>query len=432
MILQNWWYTTLLNTKVGLCPPLREHLSADVLIVGGGMGGLHAALRLVKAGKKVVILERNICGGSSTGKSAGFLTPDSELELSQLVRRYGGEVANRVWGMGSGGVRLIVDAIRTHSIDCDFLEQDSLFIGLNEHGRKAVHEEAESREQLGYPSTVYDESSLPSVNTGGGYKAAIRYTDTYGINPLLYAQGLKGVLREQGVQIFESTEVIKIHDHSATTHLGSVKADHIIMAIDKFQRRFMGAGEHIYNAQTFMSVTEPLEEDDMRAILPGGNLMCWDSRLVYSYYRFTGDHRLILGGGSAPTTFLPMDVTEPFVIQGVIRDFKRRFPALKHVDFIQYWPGRIDTTKDLIPIVDHDPKEPEVTYVIGCVGLPWAAFCGDYAARRILDPNDGKELVPYLAMNRKFLIPRWLQRICGKMISFALNNAYSKYIQRGY
>jgi len=432
MILQNWWYTTLLHTKAGFCDPLREDIESDALVIGGGMAGLHAALRLAKAGRLVVLLERNICGGSSTGKSAGFLTPDSELELSQLARRFGLEPARRVWSMGSGGVNLIVETVREHKIECDFLEQDSLFIGLSQHGKKVVHEEAQSRQALGFPSTVYDENNLPATNTGKGYTAAIRYTGTFGINPLLYAQELKAILIQLGVNVYESTEVESLNAHIAKTHLGSVKAKNIILAVDKMPKGFAPIASGVYNAQTFMSVTEPLEEKDMRAILPDGNLMCWDSRLVYSYYRFTGDHRLILGGGSAPTTFLPMDVTEPWIIRSVIKDFKKRFPALKHVSFIQYWPGRIDTTKDLLPIVDTDDKHPSIQYVGGCVGLPWAAFCGDLAARRVLDPSSDADLSQYLSMKRDFLVPEWLQKITGKMFSFAINNAYSKYVQRGY
>ena len=223
MILQNWWYTTLLHTKAGFCPPLRENLEADVLVIGGGMAGLHAALRLAKAGRSVVLLERNICGGSSTGKSAGFLTPDSELELSQLARRFGLEAAKRVWSMGTGGVELIVAAIREHQIDCDFLEQDSLFIGLLGHGKKVVEEEAESRQALGYQSTLYDAKTLPAINTGKGYGAAIRYTGTYGINPLLYAQELKGILIKMGCFNFkEATALTKSLKFILTEILGQL------------------------------------------------------------------------------------------------------------------------------------------------------------------------------------------------------------------
>jgi len=40
----------------------------DVLIVGAGAAGLSAALTLMKKGLDVTIIDKNICGGSSTGK----------------------------------------------------------------------------------------------------------------------------------------------------------------------------------------------------------------------------------------------------------------------------------------------------------------------------------------------------------------------------
>lgn len=62
-------------------------MKADVLIVGAGASGLAAALAPMDKGLDVTIIDRIICGGSSTGKSAGFLTSDSGLELSQILRR---------------------------------------------------------------------------------------------------------------------------------------------------------------------------------------------------------------------------------------------------------------------------------------------------------------------------------------------------------
>ena len=89
MIYENWLQTELLNIKTHDCPSLKEHIETDCLVIGGGIAGLHAALRLVDSGKKVVLLEKNICGGSSSGKSAGFLTPDSEEDFQKLIQRYG-------------------------------------------------------------------------------------------------------------------------------------------------------------------------------------------------------------------------------------------------------------------------------------------------------------------------------------------------------
>lgn len=430
MILQNWWYTTLFNTKVDVRPPLAGDISCDVLIIGGGMAGLHAAHHLANVGRNVVLLERNICGGSSTGKSAGFLTPDSELELGQLVRRYGREDAKKVWSIPVQGVDLIVGNINRYGFQCDLLKQDSLFVGIGRGGKKAVEEEVKARKQMDFSSTFYAAAELPQVNAGKGYMAGVRYGDTYGINPLLYAQELKQTLIDLGANIFESTEVMSIRDHTAYTHLGSVTADHIIVCIDKMKPDFSFAAREVYHAQTFLSISEPLSQKDIANLFPTDDIMCWDSRLVYSYYRLTGDRRLLLGGGSALTTFSLMDVTPPRVINRVIARFKKFFPALEHLEFIQYWPGRIDTTKDLIPIVDFDPSMPHVQYVLGCVGLPWAAFCGHYAAKRLLEPEYCHEYCTYLPLQRPYLIPFWLQRMMGKMASFSLNNIFSKYVQK--
>ena len=99
--MQNYWFTTLLGIKEPIQPPLTSDIEADILIVGGGAAGLAAAYSLMDKGVKVVLLERNICGGSSTGKSAGFLTPDSELELEQLLMRFGKKNAAIIWDMAA-------------------------------------------------------------------------------------------------------------------------------------------------------------------------------------------------------------------------------------------------------------------------------------------------------------------------------------------
>jgi len=429
LILQNWWYTTLLGTSTHFASPLMEQVETDALVIGAGMAGLHAALRLATEGKKVVLLEKNICGGSSTGKSAGFLTPDSELELHQLVRRYGHEDAGKVWSMAADGVKMIVENIRQFGITCDLLKQDSLFLGIGASGKAEVYEEAKEREKLGYPSKIYEGDALKAMSPGKGYSAGIHYQDTYGINPLLYAQGLKKVLMEKGVKVFEGTPVTEITNHTAYTHMGSVTAKHIIVCIDKMRDQFSAFSDFSYHAQTFLSVSEPLNAKERDQLFPSGQFMCWDSKLVYTYYRLTGDNRLLLGGGSAITTFLPTDVTSPRVITGVIKEFKKRFPFLKDHEFIQYWPGRIDTTKDLIPILDEDPANAHIQYVIGCVGLPWATFCGDYAAKRVLDPTHNTH-GKFLKKDRPFFVPRFVQKIFGKMVAFSLNNGWSKYVQK--
>ena len=430
MLLQNWWFTTLLGRGTPLQAPLQADIEADVLIIGGGAAGLAAALRLMGSGLKVVLLERNICGGSSTGKSAGFLTPDSELELSQLIRRFGPEGARQLWEVPTKGIEIMRSAIGRHELVCDFIPQDSLFLGNDPSGWNDVVTESVSRERLGYGHALYAAGELPAILGSRAFTGGIRYSGTYGIDALQYAQGVKQVLLRGGVAVYEASEVRRIEDHRAFTHLGSVKAGAIIFCADKPKPELTPYSRNVYHAQTFLSISEPLTDKEVEAMFPAGQLQCWDSDLVYSYFRLTGDQRLLLGGGSMFTTFARQDTTEPDVILHVIEKFKAKFPMLRNVQFIQYWPGRIDCTRDLLPTVGRDRDHPWIHFVLGCVGLPWATFCGDFAARHVLnDASEDKRYYHYFRADRPFLLPLWSEKLLGKQLVFSLNNGWSKYYQ---
>ncbi|HEX5358375.1 MAG TPA: FAD-binding oxidoreductase [Candidatus Nitrosotalea sp.] len=432
MILQDWWFTTLLGLKEPIRAPVNGKIKTDVLIVGAGAAGLAAALRFIGSGKKVVLIDKNICGGSSTGKSAGFLTQDSELEMSQLLRKYGTKGAKDLWDVASKGVETMVETIKKHKIECDLQSQDCLFLGNGAGGWNDVLEEADARKKLGYSSTVYSESEVPSVIGSNAYSGAIRYDGTYGINPLLYAQGVKQVLLDNGIEIFESSEVLSWNDHTVHTHLGSVTADQIIFCIDKPKPKITKYYESVYHAQTFLSISEPLGNDDIAKLFPQESLLCWDSDLVYTYFRLTGNKRLLVGGGDLSTTYAKNDTTTPRVIEHVISKLKEKIPSIRSLRFIQYWQGRIDMTRDLVPTVLVDPEHPWVHFVLGCVGLPWATFCGDFAARNVLDDKelDNEKFYQYFSPARKFFLPLWLEHIIGKRIVFTANNAWAKYRQK--
>ncbi len=431
MQLQNWWYTTLLGTEQGMLPFLEGDHHAEVLVVGAGAAGLAAALTLSEAGRKVAVIERNVCGGSSTGKSAGFLTPDSELELSQLVRRYGHKGAKDLWECASKGIDYMVHTIRTHDLACDLQVQDSLFLGNDQGGWEDAQEEVKAREALGYPQTIYGTAELSKVLGASGYTGGVRYPGTYGVDALRYAQGVKEVLLARGVRIFEGSEAKAVDGHTVRTHAGSITADQIIFCIDKPQSPLVPMADEVYHAQTFLSISEPLSDAEVAKLFPDQPLQCWDSDLVYSYYRLTGDQRLLLGGGSALTTFSRNDVTHDGVISRVVKGFKTHHPFLKDLDFVQFWPGRIDCTRDLMPTVVCDPERPYIHFVLGCVGLPWATFCGDFAARNVLGTaeEDDHKYYRYFSGDRGFLLPTWLERFLGKQLVFSLNNAWSKYKQ---
>jgi len=433
LINQNWWFTTLLVNQHKYCPPLREDIKCDVVIVGGGFAGVCAAAQFLRKGLKVVLLDKNIVGGSSSGRSAGFLTPDSELELHQLVRRYGVKAAREIWEAPCSAIDGLVRNIEKYNIRCGLLKQDSLFLGLGKGGYEAAKSELESREEVGFTDQkLYDVEQLKGILGSVNYTAGIRYGGTYGINPLQCLQGFKDVLIDDGMQVFESTEMERLEDHTVYTHGGSITADHIIIAVDKLEPSISPLSAEVFHAQTFLSVSEPLTDRELKILFPSGEQMqCWDSKLVYTYFRLTKDNRLLLGGGSALTTFLKDAYNNPGVIKRVIADFYSHFPELKSLSFMQFWPGQIDTTRDLLPTIVRPKDQPHMRFIFGCVGIPWAAFTGTFAARNVLGEAEAEydKYFNYFSNERNFWLPSSLGKIIGKPLLFSLSNSWAKFRQ---
>ena len=430
---QSWWISTLLVKQHKYCPPLTRDIKCDVLVVGGGFSGMSAAIEFLKKGLSVVLIDKNMVAGSSSGRSAGMLTPDSELELHQLVRRYGAKSAGEIWEAPCRGIERIVANIQNLGIECGLLKQDSLFLGLGKGGQEAVDSERECRESCGFTDQrIYDEGQLPGVLGAQGYTAGIRYPGTYSINPLQCLQGFKDLAVEHGMQVFESTAMKRLDDHTVFTHAGSVTADQIIIAVDKLEESISPLADEAFHAQTFLSVSEPLNDRELRVLFPSGEQMqCWDSKLVYSYFRLTSDNRLLLGGGTPVTTYLKDAYNNPRIIRRVIADFREHFPELRDLTFIQFWPGQIDMTRDLLPVIARPPGQPHIRFIQGCVGIPWAAFCGSFAARSVLGDadEDYRKFFNYFSSQRHFPLPSGLASVIGKPILFSLSNAWAKFFQ---
>ncbi len=418
---ENWLFTGSLNIKT--CPSIKKNIKTECLVIGGGFAGLHAALRLADSGKKVVLLEKSICGGGSSGKSAGFLTPESEKDVAQLISTYGKKKAEIIYNVPIKGVDLIISTAKKNGFNCDLRKQDSLYLAAKKSHEKWVKEEAEIRKERGTPYELLKGKYLQQVHPGKGYEVGLRYPGSYGINSFAYCQEMKNLLLKKGVKIYEDSEVRKIEGNTAKTHLGSVTAKNILICMDKMKTEFNEEiSKKFYTYQSYIAVSEPLSKEEMKSIFPKGEFMCFDTRILYSHYRPVVGNRILIGGSSMATTYHPENDPSSKAIEFFIDELKEKFPKIKDVDFTHYWSGLIDVTKDLEPIVDYDKYNKSIQYAMGCAGLNWAAYCGDYIARRVINPKNVEDLSEFTRIDRKFFISEAQQKILGKRIAFALSH----------
>jgi gamma-glutamylputrescine oxidase len=70
-------------------------------------------------------------------------------------------------------------------------------------------------------------------------------------------------------------------------------------------------------------------------------------------------------------------------------------------------------------------------FILGCVGIPWATFCGSFTARNVLgdaDEDYGKYF-NYFSNRRHFALASGLGNVIGKPALFSLANSWAKFYQ---
>jgi gamma-glutamylputrescine oxidase len=383
--------------------PLQSSTAAEVVVVGGGIAGLTCAHALAERGREVALVEQAFCGAGASGRSSGFVTPDSELDFSDLVAHYGPAAGRTLWEFARSGVERIRRTIETFQIECDCQVQDSLVVAPSPRElRRSLEVEHRTLASLGYPSTLYDRASLEAILGSRLYAGGLRSSGTFAMNAYAYCRALADGIERQGVRIFEGTPVTRFTGDGVETTGGSITARTVLVLADRCLPHLGLAAERF---------------------------MVWDTSLIYPYFRITGEGRLLLGGATLASVYASGDGRSS--VDSIDRQFKQylgeHFPSLA-VDFDHIWSGRIGVSKDFAPVAGRHPDYANIYFAGAAAGLPWAAALGEYLARKITEGRD--ELDELLSSSRHFPVGRGVQRLLGKPAAFFLSHAIAKYFRR--
>jgi gamma-glutamylputrescine oxidase len=408
--------------------PLQEDARADVVVVGGGLCGLTCAHALVDRGLDVVLLERAFCGAGASGRTSGFITPDSELELSDLVAHYGNRQGQALWEFATSGLERIRRTIEQFGIACDYQIQDSLFVARTPRAfRTSIGGEHRTHASLGYQSTLYDRTSLATIFGSRISSGGVRYGGTFGMNSYAYCRALRDELERRGVRIYEGTPVTRLRGHGVDTPGGAVSAGTVAVVTDRCLPVLELAAPAVYHIQTFLAISRPLRDRDIRRIFPDDRFMVWDSDLLYHYLRVTGDGRLLVGGSDLRPMYSRHETrVATRSAANLTRYLAAHFPSL-NVELEYLWPGFIGVSKDFAPIVGTHEAFPTVHFAGAAAGLPWAAAIGEYVAGKITDGR--REFDEVLGPERPFSIGPRLQGVVGKPAAFAASHVAAKYLR---
>lgn len=419
------------RSRPPVLPPLVGHVEADFAIVGGGIAGLHAARALLEQapGSRVVLVESEFCGSGASGRSSGFFTPDSELQVSDLSRRFGEEAAGRLWRAVDECVQSVRQEIAAQAIACDTVDADCLFVANGEAGLRTVEREHRDRRRLGLSSRLYGALDLAGILGGGGFTGAVRYGGTFGIDSFAYVRALRDLLMSQGVRVFEGTPVLEVRPHGVICPRGSVSAETLFLCTDRFAPELGIERKAVSHVQTALVVTEPLSDRLADELFPDAPLMVWDTDLVYQYFRPIGENRLLIGGGVLSRTYSSSTRGSERIVAHLDHYVRTRFPLLKNVGFEHWWPGMIGVTKDFLPVAGRRVGVPSHAVALCGTGLPWSVLAARVAVQSVL--KKATEYDAVLAPGRAFTDLDVVQPAAGKRATFALSHVYAKRWLRG-
>lgn len=325
-------------------PPLKENITTDIAIVGGGIHGIVAAYLLAKAGKQVTLVEQDkLCSGD-TGYTTAFISYVIDESLSDLVKTFGKEKAQEAWQACQYTISQLTKIIQKENIDCDFEETSLTLYATTEDEKEYLKQESKLAQELGFKTSFNVDNKLPLKNQG-----YVAFPHNAKFHPLKFLSGLIKKASDIGVTFYEQTAVQNIdHGEKITLHTdkATITANYLIAA----------TGAPINSPMLLQAKIKPTNTYVIAGTLPKKTLnsgLYIDVQTPYHYLRIDNDKdedTFILGGEDHPTgekknTDEVYDRLEEYLKTSLTSNF-----TVTH-----HWGGQILTSLDGLPYIGHHP-----------------------------------------------------------------------------
>lgn len=328
-------------------PKLEGEMRADVVVIGGGYTGLHAALNAIERGYSVVVLEAGRIGWGASGRNGGQMIPGWRKGAGELVARYGREHAKRLFELALDARALTLERIAKHNIACDLHVNGHMTLAAKPSDLNWMRAEAETlASAMDYPHARVLSAGEAQVRAATApFHGALLDECGGHLHPLNYALGLAESARRGGARLFENSRVISLETTegvAAHTESGVVRARYGVLACDALleglEPRIAG---RIMPVANYIAATARFDKPER---IIADHLAVSDSRFVVNYFRMSEDGRLLFGGGERYSPAPPADIA------AFVREHMGQiFPQLREAKIEHAWGGLVSITMSRLP-----------------------------------------------------------------------------------
>lgn len=382
---------------------------ADIIVIGGGVIGVCAALYAARAGHRVVLLEKGRIAAEQSSRNWGWIRqqgrdPD---ELPIMVE------AHRLWNELSAQT----------NVDIGLRQTGTTYLATTDAHMKGYADWLPAAQANGLDSKILSArevaAQFPQMQIAG-FKGALVTPSDLRAEPWVAVPALAAIAAREGVHIVENCAVRVLEIAAGrvvgvATEAGRISAPEVVLAGGAWSSLFLrnhGINIPQLSVRENVAATEPLPDvhagaaasrkvalrrraDGGYTLAPPGApelfvgpdaFRAFPKYLAQLYAEPFGQRLLPFApkgfpdawgtarrwGAEQKSPFEAMRVLDPAPnkrkIAKLVRDFQQMFPELPPVRLKAVWAGMIDTMPDLVPVVDRASSLPGLTIGTGMSG----------------------------------------------------------------
>jgi glycine/D-amino acid oxidase-like deaminating enzyme/Rieske Fe-S protein len=348
-----WRGTHAIHPTAGA--PLPANLQADVAVVGGGITGLTAAVILAQAGSRVVLLERDRIGSGETGNTTSHLTEAVDARYRNLITDFGEEQAALVARSSRDAIDWIEKMATGGAARCGFERVPGYLYTERKSDIEDLANELDAARRAGCAVEWVDRVPLPFLTHG-----AIRWPHQGQVHATAYLDRLLQVAMAAGVQVFEQTPVVGVHEDEpcrVETEQGTVRARQV----------FVAANVPINNRVLLHTKIAAYRSYAIATEVPAGFVsgLFWDTDAPYHYTRCDsiGGRTFLIVGGEDHRTGVKTETGQCF--DAIEKYMRQRFGVGARA---YQWSGQIIEPVDGLPYIGRNSASEHVFVATGYSG----------------------------------------------------------------
>lgn len=338
-------------------PPLAADAQADVCVIGAGISGLTTGYLLMRAGKRVVVLDDGPIGGGESGRTSAQLVTALDSRYFELERLHGVRGAALAAESHAAAIDMIETIVSNEGIECGFTRLDGYLFVPPGAEIDVLERELAAAHRAGL-SGVSMLPHLPFQIFKSG--PCLHFPRQAQFHPLKYLSVLARRIHAGGGQLHLGTHAAGIEGGApghVTTDTGfTITADAIVVATNS----------PVNDRLVIHTKQAPYRTYVIGVRLPRGSVpkaLYWDTLDPYHYVRIADaiydETELLIVGGEDHKTGQADDAPARFSkLQAWSRE---HFPMTAETRF--RWSGQVMEPFDGLAFIGRNPLDNQGVYI---------------------------------------------------------------------